>query len=124
MSDLNELRIYILVRKDIEIPPGKLGVQIAHAAGAVMWQAIETSDVERVRQYMNQSQAKIVVGVDNEEKLLKAAQAALEKGLITYIVKDAGRTVFAEPTITCVGIGPCFKEQLPSSIRRLRLFGV
>ena len=50
---------------------------------------------------------KICVSVDSESELLKLHQQALDAGLITALIRDAGLTEFGGvPTYTALAIGP------------------
>lgn len=51
-------------------------------------------------------QAKVAVKVDNDEALFELARMAQLKGLVTYIVEDAGRTQIAAGSKTVLAIGP------------------
>lgn len=117
MSD--ELRIWIAVRKDLEMPAGKMAVQVAHAATSAIWAGILD---RKITEYMNASQAKIVVEAKNLDDLIAIRDAAAACYLPAGTIIDAGRTVFTEPTATCVWIGPTTRSALPSKIKRLRLW--
>jgi peptidyl-tRNA hydrolase len=115
----NELRIWCAVRTDLDIPIGKFGTQTGHAFVAALWAAPE----EIAREYMSEAgQAKIVVRVKNEFQLLKAYEACKAAGLTAVLVRDAGRTVFPEPTYTTMAVGPCRMADLPKSVGRLQLY--
>lgn len=51
-------------------------------------------------------QPKIVVKVNSEDEMLRVAQKATSLGLITALVRDAGRTQVVPGTKTVLGIGP------------------
>lgn len=113
-----ELRIWTAVRRDLEIPIGKLSAQTGHAFVGALWAA--PRDVAEA--YMSEAgQAKVTVRVKNEAELVKMYEACRDAGLPTVIVKDAGRTVFSEPTLTTMGVGPCRAVDLPKKFRRLQL---
>lgn len=130
----------IIVRKDLNMPTGKLAAQVAHASlGTLMLKMrgfshdIVSASDEPIRlfidlipgdawaEWLNGSFRKIVVYVNSEEKLLKIYEQAKSAGLTTVLIKDSGFTVFAEPTYTCVGIGPDFSSNIDPITRSLRL---
>ena len=107
-----ELRLYCVIRGDLEIPAGKLMVQAGHAFVSAMYKAW-ADHAEQVTNYMENSQPKIVLKAKNEAALRRAKAECLTLGIPCYLVTDAGRTVFLEPTTTCLGIGPVRKSELP-----------
>jgi len=73
------------------------------------------------KKWLEERFTKVVLYVKTEEKLLKVYEKAKEKGLPTSLIKDAGFTYFDKPTHTCVGIGPCFPEDLIGITDKLRV---
>lgn len=122
-----ELRIYVILRTDIEIPKGKAFAQVGHA---VLGTAITVAhqNPKLLEEYMghgdasvvDEGQAKIVLR-GKEKDLHRAATELKELGIPYALIQDAGRTVFPEPTFTCIGIGPVRKSELPKFIQRLQL---
>lgn len=125
---VEELRIYILVRNDITMPLGKAFAQVGHAVLGTV-EAARRVDPRRVAAYLGegdlalieQGHAKIALR-GKEKDLLRAAKELAEAGLPHALIRDAGRTVFAEPTLTCLGIGPVRKSELPKFVQRLQLY--
>lgn len=130
----------IVVRKDLNMPSGKLAAQVAHASLGTLMQKMrgfnhDDLDVsgypvklfidlipgDAWAEWLNGSFRKIVVYVKSEEKLLKIYEQAKEAGLPTVLIKDSGFTVFNEPTYTCVGIGPDFSSNIDPITKSLRL---
>lgn len=134
MSDDTELRMYCLMRGDLEAPDGKLMVQSGHAfvnaleaARTGKWVQPNVSASSRqlmgnaiVREYLEFSQPKIVLKAKNEAALRRAADECQQAGIAHYLVTDEGRTVFLEPTVTCLGIGPVLKSNLSKFIQRMQ----
>lgn len=116
-----ELRMWLVVRTDIDIPRPKLAAQAGHGYAAALRKA-QAMRWGTAAAYMSGSgQAKIVVAAKNEDALKRAFQECEAAGIPAVIVKDEGRTVFAEPTLTVVGIGPCLRDELPKYFQRLQL---
>lgn len=113
-----ELRIWVAVRRDLNMPAGKMAAQVAHAATSAVW----LGEPSVTRAYMDNSQAKIVVSVADEKELFAVYAVAIDAGLPAHLVTDAGLTVFNGPTPTVVSIGPAVRESLPAKVRRLRLW--
>lgn len=116
----DELKIWLAVRSDLPWVLGKLAAQAAHAFVGVSLLAVKQS--ENWMPYKNSAMPKIAVSVPDESSLLKVRDVAQEHGLLHYLVMDAGRTVFSEPTYTVCAFGPYLKSGLPSYLKRLRLY--
>ena len=107
----------ILVRQDLKLPKGKLAAQAAHASV----EATLKSDSETVKKWRSEGMAKIVLKVTNEKELIKYFQTAKDEGIIASLITDAGRTVVAPGTKTCVGIGPDEEEKIDDLTSELKL---
>lgn len=109
MTNDQELKLYAIVHgpalKKMGGNRGKLGAQLGHAFLHAVWDA-EIRHPDRALAYKTCGRAKKVVLVCDDEALMR--QLALDYTAIcgTTVVEDAGFTVFAEPTFTCVGLGP------------------
>ena len=116
---MSELRLYCLMRADLNAPVGKLMAQAGHAfLGCISFADRDIGDAY----WHKGSQPKIVLKVDNLEMLARANKECVEAEIVTYVVKDEGRTIFKEPTITCLGVGPVEREKLPIFIQKLPLY--
>tara|TARA_Y100000310_G_scaffold332013_1_gene406719 strand:+ start:1099 stop:1443 length:345 start_codon:yes stop_codon:yes gene_type:complete len=107
----------ILVRQDLKLPKGKLAAQCSHASV----EAVLRSDDKLVKSWRSEGMAKIVVKVKDEKELIKYFQLAKDEGLTVSLITDAGRTVIAPGTKTCVGIGPDEDEKIDSITSELSL---
>jgi PTH2 family peptidyl-tRNA hydrolase len=65
--------------------------------------------------------AKVVAKAEDEAQLLEIYEKAKGAGLEAHLITDSGRTEFAEPTKTCVGIGPDLVEKIDPITRDLSL---
>lgn len=97
---------------------GKLGTQAGHA----YLHAGLKADPIAMQAYLDTKICyKITLVVDTIADL-EALQAAYAPLTSTYLVKDAGLTVFGKPTVTCLGIGPITEDLVGPDISRLKLF--
>lgn len=112
-----ELKIWIVVRQDITIPVGKLVVQGGHA---VDWTLAAAPD-DVVSAYRAQNTPKITVKAKNLAALDRAFKETQEACIPCAYIIDEGRTVFSEPTPTCIGIGPCYRTELPKFVQRFQM---
>ena len=111
---LDEHKMVLLVRKDLNMGVGKIAAQCCHAAVG----ACRANDFQEWR---NQGEAKIVLAVKNQAELMKYCTAARAAGLPTYEIQDAGRTEVAPGTMTCAAIGPARKVLIDAVTGKLRL---
>ncbi|XP_057324295.1 peptidyl-tRNA hydrolase 2, mitochondrial-like [Microplitis mediator] len=100
-------KMVLVVRTDLSMSTGKIAGQCAHAA-------VECYDLckndkingEYLESWLMVGQPKIVLKTSSEERLKSLASNANNHGLVTAIIKDAGRTQLEPGTISVLGIGP------------------
>ena len=107
----------ILVRKDLDLPKGKLAAQSAHASV----EAVLKSANKKVSAWRKEGMPKIVLKVKDEKELLSHLQRAKDDGLTTALITDAGRTVIAPGTKTCGAIGPDEEDKVDAVTGKLPL---
>jgi PTH2 family peptidyl-tRNA hydrolase len=112
-----DLRIYCLLRMDIEMPVGKIISQCGHGFMGALLKA----DKATVETYLAGSFTKIAVKAKNLAAIQRAKNECDALGIPTALITDAGRTVFNEPTVTCLGIGPVLRENLPKFVQKMNL---
>ncbi|XP_031839492.2 peptidyl-tRNA hydrolase 2, mitochondrial [Nomia melanderi] len=121
-SDSGYYKMVIIVRSDLSMGTGKTAAQCAHAAVECYRQAVDNSKYQELYEpWLLQGQPKIVVTIRNEQKLLTLAEDARKVGLITAVIKDAGKTVLKPGTISVLGIGPGPKEVVDNLTGNLKL---
>ncbi len=98
----------ILIRQDLKLPKGKAAAQCAHASV----DAVLKSDKKIISAWQKEGMAKIVLKVKDERELVKHFQAAKDQGLACSLITDAGKTVIAPGTKTCVAVGPDEEEKI------------
>ena len=133
----------IVVRKDLNMRKGKMSAQVAHASMMFITKQImmgQSADLgvvphpmgkiygvglsftEDQMEWMRNSFAKIVVGVDDELQLLRLIDDAKSEGLVVNHVVDSGKTEFnGVPTLTCAAFGPHDSDRLDRITGALKL---
>ena len=114
----DEYKQVILIRHDLKLPTGKACAQAAHASV----EAVLKSDSTVVKSWRKEGMAKIVLKVKDEKELITYFQKAKDSGLISSLITDAGRTVIASGTNTCVAIGPDKSAKIDLITKNLPLF--
>ena len=112
-----EYKQVFLARQDLKLPKGKLAVQVAHGA-------VETalrSDKEIIKKWKEEGYKKIVMKVENEKEIYKYLQQAKDDGLVTYVVRDAGKTVLPTGTVTVLAIGPDKEDKIDRITKDLKI---
>jgi PTH2 family peptidyl-tRNA hydrolase len=106
---VEEIKMVIAVRKDIDIGKGKMAAQVAHAAVACALKSMK-SNKTMFKGWMSQGQKKIVIRVQDEDELNRLKYAVDEMGIVNEMITDAGLTQIPPGTVTCLGIGPVFSS--------------
>ena len=107
----------IIINDSLNLPRGKLAAQVAHASVASFLQASSSQQ----KGWIEIGMPKIVLSVNSENEVVKYHQMALDDNLPTSLIKDAGKTVVAAGTITCVGIGPAPEAEINKITGQLKL---
>jgi peptidyl-tRNA hydrolase, PTH2 family len=102
-------KLVVAVRRDLEMGKGKIAVQVAHAAVTVA-EETRKHHPDWWKEWFHEGQAKVVVKVNSESKLVTLRKSAQELGLASAIIHDSGLTQVEPGTATCVGIGPAPSE--------------
>ncbi|MEF8878793.1 MAG: peptidyl-tRNA hydrolase Pth2 [Candidatus Thermoplasmatota archaeon] len=100
-----EYKMAIITRKDLDLTPGKLAVQVAHAAVNC---AFETKKRKKdwFKKWEKTGAKKAVLKTDCVEDFYFLKENAEELEIATSLVKDAGHTEIQKGTKTVLGIGP------------------
>lgn len=113
-----ELRIYILVRKDLKMSAGKIGAQCGHAVQHL----ILNGSKGLITDYVNSASPKIILKVDSLEQLEVIEKALQSQHITTVKIVDAGRTQIPENTVTVLGVGPISSTLVPAELSALKLY--
>lgn len=107
----------IVVNEALQLPRGKLAAQVAHAAVA----AFLSSSNEMQRRWLEAGMPKVVLRCDSAAALLALHTQAEHAGVPVADIRDAGHTVVAADTLTCIGIGPASAALIDSITGGLKL---
>ena len=107
----------IIVNEALWLPRGKLSAQVAHASVSALLGAAH----DDLRQWLEEGMPKIVLRVENEAQLTDLERQATAAGLPAVLIRDAGRTVVAPGTATCLGIGPANEAAIDALTGTLQL---
>ncbi len=105
----------ILVRSDLKMPKGKLVVQCAHAS---LEAALKSN---KLKEWKSKGTKKVILKVKDENELLYYYELAKKSKLTNALIKDAAKTFFKIPTITCLAIGPEKEEKIDKITKNLKM---
>ena len=141
----SEPKQVIVVNKELDMPYGKFGAQVAHMSGAFLSHdyyigkkefkklpngnyvmEIEITEAEKL--WLTNSFVKIVLRAKNENDLMKLEQKAIANGFVEgkdyFKIIDEGRTCFnGNPTLTGIGFRPMYPEEIDPITKRYQLYG-
>lgn len=115
---------------------GKLAAQAGHAYLHAAWDSAARFRFQRgadtdwsrtyqrgiIDDYKKSERAyKICLSVPTEKELIELHEK-YKKICGVALIKDAGFTVFEEPTITCLGIGPIYESDIGEDLKSLKVF--
>ncbi|XP_013188335.1 peptidyl-tRNA hydrolase 2, mitochondrial [Amyelois transitella] len=116
----SEYKLVLVVRTDLNMSKGKIAAQCGHAAVGAFEKA-QTRDPEGLNCWQLTGQAKIALKIDSVEEIKQIADNAKQMGLITSLIRDAGRTQIAPNSITVLGVGPAPKDVIDKVTGHLKL---
>lgn len=114
----------IVVRKDLNMTPGKAAAQCCHASLTSFINARGASFRETM-DWFNEGQTKIIVMVDDEKQLLEIYEKVKsDKELKSRyaLIRDAGHTELKGQNLTCLGIGPAKESDIDQYTGKLKLY--
>jgi PTH2 family peptidyl-tRNA hydrolase len=115
-----EFKQCIVIREDLKLSPGKLAVQVAHAAVMAVERA-ERMDRSNVAEWKGEGQKKVVLKVPGVPDLFRLRDEADRAGIASAIVADAGLTEIPAGTITALGLGPAHAKLMDKITGKLKL---
>lgn len=124
----------LIWRHDLKVRKGKIASQIAHASLASLFNATGRKEIKELpitinpkedsamHHWLTERFTKITCYVKDEKELTEIFQQVQSKGLPCALITDAGLTEFdGVPTVTCLGIGPCWAEEIDPITKHLPL---
>lgn len=108
----------ILIRKDLELSSGKIASQASHA----VVNARKNLEEKLLVEWENELEVRIVLEVENLEKLKKLKREAEQKGINVGKICDAGLTEVEAGTLTACAIGPDKEEKIDEITGHLSLY--
>lgn len=133
---MSNVKQAIVMRKDLQMTKGKYIAQGSHASLDVILDMMTRTDYDngdfKLELYVEKDTplyiwltelfAKVCLYAQSEEELVELYNKAVEMGLPTSLIEDAGRTMFhGEKTKTCIAIGPEWSDNIDKVTGHLKL---
>ena len=117
---MDEIKQVIIVRSDIEMGKGKMAAQVAHAA---LMSYLEANREHKAiaDEWLRNGEKKIVLKIDDPDKMKRLFDAFKYKGIPCALVSDAGLTQLPPGTKTALGIGPWMSSEIDAFTSALKL---
>jgi peptidyl-tRNA hydrolase len=107
----------IVVNESLKLPRGKLAAQVAHASVA----SLLVTDAESLQAWIKMGMPKVVLAGGCEEDIVDIYKKAVSADVPAKLIRDAGKTILAPGTITCVGLGPAPEAEINKITGQLKL---
>lgn len=104
-------KAYFLLRKDLNMSPAKLAVQVGHGVDFIHTSPVDLGD------WYKDDRRKIVLQVEDEAALEKISKLLEERNVDFKFIEDKGFTEFQKETITGIVIYPT--RDVPGMIKHL-----
>jgi peptidyl-tRNA hydrolase, PTH2 family len=105
------IKMVIVVRGELRLTPGKMAVQVAHAAVLLAEEAARRK-LRWLEPWRAEGGKKIALEVSTLAELEELRRRAIARGVLAVVVEDAGLTEVAPGTKTCLGLGPAPSSEL------------
>lgn len=115
-----EYKLAVVIRDDLRLSKGKLGVQVAHAAVSCALRS-KRAQAKWFNAWLKEGQRKVVLRVETLGELRGLEDQARSAGLTAEMITDAGLTEVPPGTTTALGIGPGPEELVDKVTGHLRL---
>ena len=119
-GECKDLKMILLVRRDLKMGTGKIAAQCAHAALG-MFRDLQAKNSAQLKQWLDTGQMKVVCRVDTEDAMMLIADNARKMGIPVHIVHDAGHTQVESGSKTVAALGPSAADLLNRVTGHLKL---
>ena len=119
-SPSGPVKMTLIVNNGLKMGKGKIAAQVGHASVQATLNAGQKSPLV-LDAWLSSGQKKVCLKGDDADHLLLLEKLAIEEGLLTSKVHDAGHTQIPSGSLTVLAIGPCQDELLEKITGTLKL---
>jgi PTH2 family peptidyl-tRNA hydrolase len=119
--------LYAIVRKDLQMPVGKLSAQAGHAFTDTVFSVLDNPQYTTLlSRYLEKDNAgsKVVLSAKNENQLLDAYNLLKGEGVPCSLVVDSEHVLppffDGSPVVTALGVGPCRKSDVKHILKKFQ----
>ena len=121
------MRLYAILRADLQMPLGKAAAQAGHAYLEAYFAATTTAPELASAYRADPPGTKVVLIARSLPELLRTAEQASAAGIPIALITDSGHILAphfdGSPVITALGLGPARRDQIDPFIHSLKLAG-
>jgi PTH2 family peptidyl-tRNA hydrolase len=110
----------LIVNNGLKMGKGKIAAQAGHASVQATLNAGQKSPLV-LDAWLSSGQKKVCLKGDDADHLLALEKLAIDEGLLTSKVHDAGHTQIPSGSLTVLAIGPCQDELVEKITGTLKL---
>ena len=115
-----EHKLVGVVDASLKMGKGKIAAQVGHLCMEVAL-GLERNQPRLLQAWTRRGQAKVVLKALDSEEMHLLIDHAKEANLLTWSIRDAGRTQIPSGSMTVIGIGPAPVDQLDAVTGHLKL---
>jgi PTH2 family peptidyl-tRNA hydrolase len=119
-SPSGPVKMILIVNNGLKMGKGKIAAQVGHASVQATLNAGQKSPLV-LDAWLSSGQKKVCLKGDDADHLLALEKLAIEEGLLTSKVHDAGHTQIPSGSLTVLAIGPCQDESVEKITGSLKL---
>jgi PTH2 family peptidyl-tRNA hydrolase len=123
---MHDLRLYAVLRSDIQMSTGKSIAQAGHAFTSSLLESLSVNDPRGQIYARLKPGTKITLTGGSERDIILLKERIEATGIPCFLVVDSGHVELPDfdgtPTITALGIGPCTRKDVPRALSRLKLW--
>ena len=112
-----------VVRKDLKMRQGKIAAQCGHASLGIFQKVVKHMPFI-AEQWLEKKFPKVFYFCQNEDVMNAMEHSGRQKGYLTLIIHDAGRTQIAAGSATVLAIGPVKKDDVADVIEGHNLVAI
>lgn len=113
------LKQIIVMIKELRLTKGKMAAQACHASLSA-YKLAKAKHPHHAKLWEEEGEKKVIVYVDKTKDLFELFHRIPEE-IPKVMITDAGKTHLEPGTVTCLGIGPYYEDELDKYTRNLKL---
>jgi PTH2 family peptidyl-tRNA hydrolase len=114
------VKMVCIVNTSLKMGKGKIAAQVGHAAVSATLKAGEKTP-ELLDAWLSSGQKKVCLKAVDSEHLLELEKAAINQGILSVKIHDAGHTQIPKGSLTVLALGPEIEESVNSLTGELKL---